>query len=226
MADDVTYLSQAKEAIAEVTGLVPSIDSALKKGEKQVDVRTGVIRTINTMCDALQLACDLISTAISKSVLDYNEVQQKKSEDELRSFFRRTANRFGDGSLAMLLHDGKVCGELHALGDAFRQPFSAGVVTGVSFSEAVLAFFKRSTKMSAALQNLHAGERDYLRSLIGFLADVRNKAELAGGASGDLDVLQRVGEELIGRMRDKRRVMQEQVWALRDAGNECIRKLA
>ncbi len=128
MPDHVDYLERASKAVTEVGDMVGQIDKVLKKREEQADARKGAIRTINEMVDALQLAVDLISKEISSATIEFNTVRWQK-EEALQGYFERVASRFSDKPLRLLLHEGKVCGELHALGDRFGQPFS-GVSTG------------------------------------------------------------------------------------------------
>ena len=224
MSDRVEYLDQVKDAIKEVGDLAPQIEKHFRRADKQAEIRTGVIQTINTMCDALQLACDLVSAEISSSITEFNKVKGTGDVEDLRYYFERIAGRFADRSLGRLLHEGKVCGELHALADGFRQPFSKETRAGESFWRAVYAFFKRSTRMSEALERLWKGEKYCLRSLGQFLNDMRDRAEKAN-AQFDAPWLRQEGEKMVDVMRKKRKVLQVQAHQVRDVADACILKL-
>lgn len=225
MPDHVDYLDRAKDALSEVGDIADRIDKVLEKGEKQADARKGAIRTINEMVDALQLAVDLISKELSSATIEFNSLKWQK-EEALRGWFDRVASRFSDKPLRLLLHEGKVCGELHALGDRFGQPFSAVSTGGLSFWDNVRTFFSRSNAMSDALSSLAEGENHFLEEASGFLNAIVLKAEAATGLPwGSIDLLIHHGEELVTLMREKRQVLQDQVKALQDAASTCRGKL-
>ena len=225
MPDKLNYLDMTKDAFSDVAGKVSEIANIIKKGDEQADTRRGAIQTINEMCDALQLACDLISRELSSSIIEFSQLRNGK-EEALRGYFERVAIKFGEPSLRILLHEGKVCVELHALYDRFRQPFSNVTTGGVSFWENVKTFFTRSSAMSMALDGLHSGEMHYLRDFASFLDVIRDNAEKNLSIPfGNYGNLQQAGEELAVLMREKRQDMQNQVLAMRNDANACIEKL-
>lgn len=225
MSDRMEYLNQTKDAISDVGNIVSDIDNILKKGDEQANARKGAIQTINELCDALQLACDLISRELSGSIIEFNQLKNAK-EEALRGYFQRTAIKLTDPSLRLLLHEGKVCGELHALGDRFSQPFSEVTRGGVSFWETVKTFFDRSNSMTIALNGLYEGEMHYLHEFASFLDDVRNHAENATGINwGETEQLRQAGHNLAELMRQKRQVLQDQVREIRAVANACVAKL-
>jgi hypothetical protein len=224
MAGSVDYLSLTKDAILDVTSITSDIDKIFEKADEQADTRKGAIQTINKLCDALQLACDLILKEISTSIVEFNQLKSG-NEDALRGHFERVAIKFSDSSLRLLLHEGRVCGELHALGDRFKQPFSDATRSGTSFWDNVKTFFTRSNTMKHALDGLHEGEIYYLRDLASFLDDLKIRAEGATAITGDIDQLRQAGDELIALMRDKRQTLQDHVREIQDAAKNCVEKL-
>ena len=78
MPDRVQYLDLTKEALSELGGKVSEIGEIIKNGDEQADARKGAIQTIHEMCDALQLACDLISKEISKNIIVFNNLRNAK----------------------------------------------------------------------------------------------------------------------------------------------------
>lgn len=222
MPNKLDYLSEVKEGLNDLTSLTSQIEKALERAEKQGHVRADAIRIINAMCDALQLACDLVSSELTAKVVEFNGIVHSQDKAKFTSFFGDTARRFGDVSVGQLLHEGKVCGELHALGDGFAQPFSQQTQSGVSFTQALVTLFRRSNPMSQALEKLHGGEREYLRSVETFLFDIVTDAM---SASGDLEALRESGQKLVGKMRDKHRTIHEQMWSLRDSADACVKTL-
>src|SRR5215831_3870545 len=134
MGNDLQYLDSTQLAFKEVGNLGSELTKALEKGEEQAATRDGAIQTINEMCDALQLASDLIAKELSASITEFNRIREDK-EDVLRAYFERMAIKFSESSMRLMLHEGKVCGELHKLGDRFEQPFSKQTMGGVSFWE-------------------------------------------------------------------------------------------
>jgi hypothetical protein len=225
MPDNVQYLELAKDAFSELGSKVGEIGEIIKKGVEQADTRKSAILTIHQMCDALQLACDLVSKELSASIIDFNTLRSAK-EEALRGFFKRTAFKFSDGSLRTLLHEGKVCGELHALGDRFTQPFSDVTPGGVSVWENVMTFFRRSNSMSDAMHGLYEGEMDYLRAISDYLNSVRDAAENATAIDwGNIDELRTAGDTLAELMRKKRQILQDQIRRVKDAADDCIKKL-
>jgi hypothetical protein len=199
-----------------LTTVRSGLDDVAKLGAIQVEAREGAIQIVNELCDSLQLAADLIAHEISKTVAEYHETLS--SPDTLHGFLRRTAIRFSEPSLWVLLHEGKVCGSLHALGDRFRQGGSREAWSAVPFWETILAFFVRSTSMSRALQSLVGGEKEYLRSIASFLRDVQQEAEVASSSKD--------AATLVATLRAKRAAIGTQARELREAGDACIAKLA
>ena len=225
MPDRVQYLDLTKEALSELGGKVSEIGEIIKNGDEQADARKGAIQTIHEMCDALQLACDLISKEISTNIIEFNNLRNAK-EKALRGFFQRAAFTFSDESLRKLLHEGRVCGELHALGDRFSQPFPDVTTGGVSLWENVKTFFTRSNIMSHALDGLYEGERNFLDELVEFLNDIRDDAEKATAIDyGNVEVLRKAGGELTEMMRNKRQTLQDQIREIKGSADDCIQKL-
>jgi hypothetical protein len=177
------------------------------------------------MCDALQLAADLISKELSAGVTEFNRLWPEK-EGVLRGYFERIAVRLSEPSLRLLLHEGTVCGELHKLGDRFEQPFSKEAVSGISFWQNVKTFFSRSNHMSSVLHGLIEGERDYLRGFSSFLDDARSLAETATQIPwGDDQALRNQGQNLVQLMRDKRAILQRKLVDIRAAADGAIAAL-
>src|SRR5205823_3421086 len=128
MPETIRYLDQARDGFEEIAGLGSELSRAIELGEQQATTRDGAIQTINEMCDALQLAADLISKELSACITEFNRLRAD-DEQVLRGYFERTAVRLSEPSLRLLLHEGTVCGELHKLGDRFRQPFSKQTIS-------------------------------------------------------------------------------------------------
>jgi hypothetical protein len=225
MANGLHYLDQAQDAIKDIAGLGSNLSKAIAKGEEQATTRDGVIQTINEMCDALQLAADLISKELSAGITEFNRLWQEK-EGVLRGYFERLAVRLSEPSLRLLLHEGTVCAELHKLGDRFEQPFSKETISGVSFWQNVRTFFSRSNHMSNVLHGLIEGERDYLRGFSSFLDDARGLAEAATQIPwGDDHALRNQGQNLVQLMRDKRAILQRKLVDIRSAADGAIAAL-
>lgn len=225
MPEKMNYLDLTKDTISDVANIASDIDNIFKKGDEQANTRKGAIQTIQELCDALQLACDLISKELSASIIEFNGLKNNK-EEVLRGYFQRIAIKLTDSSLRLLLHEGKVCGELDALGDRFSQPFSDVTTGGVSFWENVKTVFTRSNTMTDALNGIYEGEMNYLNDFASFLDDVRNRAENATGINwGDIEQLRQTGDELTVLMREKRQTLQDQVREIRTAANDCVEKL-
>jgi hypothetical protein len=208
--ETVVFLEKAGEGMKAVAAL----------GRVQTEARAGVLDTINELCDALQLASDLISKEISTTIVEFYEI--RGGSDERRDeFLAATVARFADGALATLLHEGKVCGRLHVLGDRFSNPLSNEAWSGIPFWEAIGSFFTRSSSMSKVLDGLLDGEKHYLSDMRVFLQEVQQTAEGAL-ASPSSDAC----ENLMTLLRKKRRMIQSQARDLRDVGDQCIATLA
>lgn len=216
------YLEQAKSALDDLGGIGSSLRDAIALGKEQASTRDGVIQTINEMCDALQLAADLVAKELSTSILEFNRIKDEK-EELLRGFFERLAARLAEPRLRLLLHEGQVCGELHKLGDRFETPVSPESLAALSAWQAVKAFFTRSSAMSTALHGLVEGERDYLRDFAEFLDDVRDRAEKATAmAWGQVGALRQEGESLTELMRQKRAALQQKAASIRKGADAAI----
>jgi hypothetical protein len=225
MSVDLQYLDSAKDAIKEVKGFASDLSTAIAKGEEQATTRDGAIQTINEMCDALQLASDLIAKELSASITEFNRIRVQ-TEDVLRAYFERVAIKFSESSLRLLLHEGTVCGELHKLGDRFEQPFSKQTISGVSFWENVRTFFFRSNRMSNVLHGLIEGEREYLRDFSAFLNEVRDSAETSTQVAwGNEEILRGKGEGLVQLMRGKRSGLQKKLSEIREEADTAIAAL-
>lgn len=218
------YLDAVAHGLKELKDEIPNIQKAIQQGEKQAETRDGIIDTINEMCDALQLACDLISSEVSKCLIDFNQVN-RDSVESLKGFFERTATKFSDPALRVLLHDGKVCGQLHALGDRFCQPFSNESTGALSFWENIRTLLTRSNAMSDALNGLHEGELHYLQSIQDFLREINNMAETTALSAAPLDQMVKEGEALCARLREKREALLDQIREIRIEANACIGQL-
>jgi hypothetical protein len=217
MANEVTYLDLVKEGLKEVADLVPALDDAIKKGEAQAKTRDGVIQTINEMCDALQKASDEITSELSGSIMEFNSLGNAREEAVIRGFFDRTAEKCSRRALRNLLHEGRVCGELHKVGDRFGQPFTYDTASGVSFWQNVTTFFTRTNSMHQALDGLVEGEQNYISDMADFLNEVRSRteevAEIPWG--GDIQALLGKARELVQLMREKRNKLEKQMVELR-----------
>lgn len=226
MSNGFQYLDSLKDAIKELGKFTPDLNEAIEKGEKQAETRDKVIETINEMCDALQLASDLVSKELSTSIIEFSQVKQGQ-ENLLRGYFERVAIRFSESSLWLLLHEGKVCGELHKVGDRFEQPFSMVAMSSLSLWENVRTFFCRSNNMSNLLHGLIEGEREYLRNLSAFLNEVRNCVEDAIQRIpwGNDQALKMKGEELIQLMRERRSSLQTKLSEIRVVADAVIAEL-
>jgi hypothetical protein len=225
MANGMQYLELAKDAITDIGGFGPDLSKAIAKGEEQATTRDGTIQTINEMCDALQLATDLIARELSAGIMEFNRLQGER-EEMLRGYFERIALRLSEPTLRLLLHEGTVCGELHKLGDRFEQPFSKHTIAGVSFWENVKTFLSRSNSMSNVLHGLVEGERDYLRGFSSFLNDVRDRAEAATQIRWEDDATLRThGQALVQLMRDKRAILLGKLAEIRAAADGAIAAL-
>jgi hypothetical protein len=224
MSANVQSFELAKQALDEVKDLAPGLKEALDLGKEQASTRDGVIDTINNMCDALQLASDLVSEKLSAKIVEYNQTKDKK-EDAMISYFGRLVNTFSENNIWILLHEGKVCGELHKLGDRFETPFSPEAMGGLSFLENVMTFFRRSSSMSLTLHCLLEGERQYLRDIAAFLGDLRARAEAATGLWGQREALRGEGDAIVQLMRNKRQILVEQVRQLRLSADASIEAL-
>ena len=207
---DVNILEVARQGITDIAAL----------GQVQTGARDGVVAVVNELCDGLQLASDVVSAAIGTTIADFYDARGG-TDAQLRGFFVATATRFSDQSLGTLLHEGKVCGRLHALGDRFKQPLSKEAWSGIPFWQAVAALFTRSSPMSQALHGLLSGEKDYLRQIGWFLREVQVAAEDGAAAPSIAS-----GEKLVALLRQKRTTLQAQAVGLRTAGDACIAQLA
>jgi hypothetical protein len=223
MPDDrVFYLDLTRDALNDVGNVASQIDTIIQRGERQADTRAEAIKTILDMCEALQLACDTVAKEITTAIVEFNQIRNE-SPDALVGYFQRMATKFSEPNLRLLLHENKVCGELHILGDRFRQPFSGQTTGATSIWDNVRSFFTRSTVMSDAISGLYEGELSYLRSIGSFLDDVRDHAECATGVVEES--LQKEGESLKEHMRFKRGILQQQAREMWDAANACTAKL-
>ena len=99
MNNQMPYLNVTRNAFTEVAS---QIDDVVKKGDEQADTRKGIIQTINEMCDALQLACDLIARELSAGSMEFNQV--KKGKDLCGAYVLEQSGKF----LASLIHQGWV----------------------------------------------------------------------------------------------------------------------
>ena len=212
MSNDVPILDLTTAGIKELG----------KLSAAQAGTRGGVIRLLDELTDTLQLACDLVSKEMSTTLAEYNEL--RGGTDRMRgSFLGRVAVRYSEPSLWILLHEGKVCGQLHTLADRFETPFSKEVLTSIPAWEAIATFFTRTNTMSQALGRLRDGEREYLRDIARFLDDVRLFAE--GHRYDQGPALEKSCDELAGTLRTKRAALQKAVYALRHAADDCVAQL-
>ncbi len=213
MTGQIPFVELTREGLREAAKEAASLAQA------QTSVRGEVIRTINTLVDTLQLAADVVGKEISATIAEHNDGRR----GQRGGFLSRAAARFSHDGLWVLLHEGRVCGPLHELGDRFANPLSKEVWSGISAWEAVMTFFRRTSPMSQALQRLREGEGAYLHELAQFLDDARNFAEQHRHDQGDQ--AEQSCEELVSRLRDKRSALLSAIWSLRSAADECIAKL-
>lgn len=218
MPEEVRFLDVTRTAVDEVFKI-------LERGNEQADVRDKAIETLNNMCDALQAGADFISKELSSIILEFHQVPPG-DPGALQAFFERTVARLGEPHLRLLLHEGKVCGQLHSLGDRFAQPFSPQTRAGAGILDLVNALFRRSSSMSEAIDGLVEGERNYLRDFSAFLNDVVDLAEQSAGAVwGDPVAAHRHAEQLVTRVRQKRAALQRQILGIREIADTAIAKL-
>src|SRR5262245_9744987 len=118
MSNDTPHLDNASEGLDELSGIASQLKEAIALGKEQASTRDRVIQTVNEMCDALQLACDLICAKLSSAITEFNRVRWE-NEEALRDHFERLAQLVSAPSLRDLLREGQVCGELHKVGDRF-----------------------------------------------------------------------------------------------------------
>jgi hypothetical protein len=217
--DNVPLLDATQQGVKEIFEI-------LERGDQQAETRDAVIATINDLCDGLQAGADLVSKELSSAILEYHALPADVPRS-LVGFFERTAARVANPHLRLLLHEGKVCGRLHALGDRFSQPFSPESRSAVSAWQAVCTLFTRSNPMSIAINGITEGEQHYLYEFGEFLNEIRDAAE-AGAALvwQDEAAARKEGARLVDRMREKRTALQRQILELRGAADEAIAKLA
>ena len=217
MPERVGYLDIAKEGLSE-------IDEIIKKGNEQADTRKAAIQTIHEMCDTLQLSADIVSRELSASIIEFNRLRNQP--EALHGYFERTAFKFSNPSLRQMLHEGSVCGELHALGDRFRQPFSDVATGSLSVWDNVKTLFTRSNRMSMAVEGLYQGEIDYLGELVDFLNEIRDCAEYGTSIDeGEREEQVKLGDDLTVLMRNKRQVLQDQIRDLKHGADVCVEDL-
>lgn len=212
------------EAFGEVDNLGPALKNAVELGDKQATVRDGVIQTINELADALVLASDLIAQELSGTVIEFHT--NMMDETLLKGCFKRLAARVSEPSLRLLLHEGKVCGSLHKLGDRFRQPLTYSSMSGLSVWDEVKTFFGRSNSMDIALNGLLEGEQDYLHDLADFLNDVGKLAEEgAGTAWGQEELLKQSALAIIKLVQEKRQTLLDKAREVRQKADIAIATL-
>lgn len=219
-----------EDARAGIGDIGPALDLLDKADKQQGRVREGAISVIHGMCDALQGGADIVAHELSATIMEFNDLSRRRLEEreppeildaQLRGFLERTAARFTNPALRQKLHEGHVCGALHALGD--RLGTGLGSTATSPFWDNLRAFVTRSTPMSIAIGNLISGEQAYLHQFVWFLDDVRNKAEAAVGTWGE-DAW-REAAALVQLMRDKRADLSNQAATVRNEAYEVIRKL-
>jgi len=225
MPEEIPTLNEAKEGLSELGGLASELKKAIDLGKEQATTRDGVIQTVNDMCDALQLAADLIAAELSSQITEFNRARGQ-GEEVLRGFFERLSHRVSAPALRELLHDGRVCGDLHKVGDRFQTPFSPESVAGLGAWDAVKTFFTRSSRMSNVIHGLLEGERDYLRDFSWLLDEIRIRAETATMMPwGDTNQLENAGTEIVELIRIKRQVLLENVSLVRNSADGVIQAL-
>jgi hypothetical protein len=226
MANGMICLDRVTDGIEEIAGLGSELSRAISNGEQSPSTRDGAIRTINEMCDGLQLAADLISKELSAGISEFNRVHQQK-EEILRGYFERMAVRFSEPSLRLLLYEGTACEQLHKLGDRFEQPSSKEAAAGPILWQDVKTFLARSHHMLTVLHGLIEGERDYLRGFSHFLEEARERAEAAAQLPwGDGPALRTCGHELVQSMRGRRAILQAKLTEMRLAADMAIAALS
>jgi hypothetical protein len=225
MPEQMRTLDEAKEGLGELGGVASELKKAIDLGKEQATTRDGVVQTVNDMCDALQLAADLIAAELSSQITEFNRARGQ-GEDVLRGYFERLSYRVSAPTLRELLHDGRVCGDLHKVGDRFRTPFSPQSVAGLGVLDTVRAFFTRSSRMSDVIHGLLEGERDYLRDFSGLLDEIRIRAEAAAMIPwGDTNQLEKAGTEIVELIRRKRHILLGKVSQVRESADGVIQAL-
>ena len=220
-----SVLDSTKNALKDVASLGSDLKKAIDLGKEQATTREGVIQTINEMSDALQVASDLIAKELSSSITEFH-AQPGGGEAQLRGCFERLALRVSEPSLRLLLHEGRVCGALHKIGDRFETPFSPESVAALSFWQSIRTFFTRSSMMSQVLHGLIEGERDYLRDFSSFLEEIRIGSEEALAVQWGNEVeLKKKTASMISLIREKRKSLLNKALEVRDAADAVIDEL-
>lgn len=203
----------------------------LQKGQEQQNVpRREAVSVINQMCDALQAGVDVVSHEITAAALEFSELSRQRMDaavpspggllQRVNGFLARTAVRFSEPALRMKFHEGRVCNEMHVLGDRLSGPLGAA---GTSPAwEVARALFTRSTSLGAAVRSLTEGEQQYLREFVWALDAVRQRAESAAGQWADEAASWREAEAVVAELRQKRAELGRQAAALRERADAVI----
>lgn len=231
MSTETRYLDATKNGIGDIAKMAPDLKKAIELGKEQAKTRDEIIDIINHLCDTLQHGGDEVIARLSACVVEYYKARDGAVED-LYAYFERLAHKFSEPSLRDLLHEGKVCGELHKLGDRFKQPFSEESPAALSFSQNVRTFFSRSSNMKEAIDGLVEGERHYLRDIAAVLRKVVTEAEDA--RAEPFNTLDRVatsgrlrvkGDIIVTLLKTKRKLLDKKFSSIRQAGDVAVETL-
>lgn len=225
MADqDYSFAGQCIEGVAELPSIVTQVEAVLAKGERQSEIRDGVVGCVNSLCDALQLASDIVSTEISETIRQLNA--SRGSAEKTLEALTGIPKRFSHEEIGRRLKQGHVCAELHKLHDRFSTPLSKESLAGLSAWDTVRTFFGRSNRMSAVLQGLHEGEASYLHDTTGMIQQVIDDADaLATRLSRSGEIPQPDLDKLVDALRQRRQLMQGRAAALRREGDRVVATL-
>lgn len=213
-------------------GMEQILDTLQKGAEQQAAPRRDAVSVINQMCDALQAGVDVVSHEITAVTLEFSELSRQRLDgsidpmglaQRLHGFLARTAVRFSEPTLRMKFHEGRVCNEMHVLGDRLSGPLGAAGTS--SAWQAIRALFARTTSLGMAVQALTEGEQDYLRQFVWALDAVRQRAEHAAAQWGDEETAWRHAEEIVADLRQQRTELTRQAAALRDRADAVIKLL-
>ena len=192
-------------------------------GDKQSKERNQVIDVIDRLTNALQTACDLVSSQLGKAIIDYNKLFKSKAKKHYEDYLTSVSIRCDEAALGKLLREGEVCGELHKLGDAFKVSTSRQAMAGLSLFDLVKTFFCRTNKMHYQLVCLEGGEQVYLQRISGSLLSIRQKADDQTGSLADLRAR---AAEVRKMMDDKRSELRREMGPLLAAADKCRKALA
>jgi hypothetical protein len=225
------HLDDVVSGLTDIADFGPKILKTVESGEKQAKARDAVIDTINSLCDTLQYAGDLVSDELSSSIMEYQSLRYSGPQ-RLYAFLERLTVRLSGPALRNRLHEGQVCGNLYKLLDRFRQPFNTVTPFSVDILQWLATLFRRSNNMSRALNGLEEGEQHYLRHIASILNQAREKTEEARmvvydtqDVEGTAARLRSAGDALVDLLRQNRREIESKFHSIRIAGDTAIKSL-